>query len=126
MSDKFCDLCCCKGTEKVGFVQKNFLCPLLGRNICEVCCHYEVMGGVGAEDTFEELCKKSERTPQEAHAACVACPNGGPDLDEIPKAIYIRPGAEQQNEEFEQGWQARLDWLNKKEKNKNEENDGAL
>lgn len=123
MTEKFCDLCGCDGTENFGYVQKSFPCPLLGRNICGTCCQAEIMGGLGAEDTFRDLCKKSERTPQEAHAACVACPNGGPELDELPEVIYVRPGAEKENEEFEQTWQARLDWLNGKKNQKEKENE---
>jgi hypothetical protein len=123
MADRFCELCDCDGTENLGFVETNFHCPLLGGKICGTCCQAEIMGGMGAPDTFKELCKKSERTPQEAHAACVACPNGGPELNELPKAIYIKPGAEEENEEFEQSWQERLDWLNRKEKEK--ESDGT-
>lgn len=123
MTEKFCDLCACDGTENLGFVEKRFLCPLLGRHICGTCCQADIMGGLGAQDTFRELCEKSERTPQEAHAACVACPNGGPALDVLPEAIYVRPGAEKESEEFEQGWQARLDWLNKNKNEKEKEND---
>jgi hypothetical protein len=125
MSDKFCDLCDCDGAPMGDYAEKNYPCPLLDRNICETCCQAEVMGGMGAPDTFLELCKKSERTPQEAHAACVACPNGGPGLDRVPKVIYIKPGTEDESREFEENWQARLDWLNRN-KNKNEkENDGT-
>lgn len=109
-AEKFCELCVC--TSKGIFREENWLCPLIGRNICEVCCQAEVAGGMGAPDTLREICKLSERTEPEVHAACVACVHGGPQLNEPPKALYVKPGAEEQNDHFIENWKSRLDWLN--------------
>lgn len=117
-AEKFCELCACDGPGPEELDNKSWPCPLLGRNICSTCCQHEIEGGMGAEDTLREMCKKSERTPQEVHAACVACPHGGPGLDTQPEVLYVKPGKEQEHKGFMEGWKSRLEWLNGNRKGK--------
>lgn len=100
MTEPFCVLCPCKGEpvswthpvsgETVTHKEKNWPCPLLGGNICDACCTAELMAGFGASDTLREVCQKSRKTAAEVHAACVACPHGGPECDEPMKLIAVR------------------------------------
>lgn len=48
------------------------------------------MGGMGSSFMLREVCQKSRKTRAEVHAACVACPHGGPELDEPMELIAVR------------------------------------
>ena len=88
MSKKvFCALCSCKDHKDMGKgIDKNFKCPLVGK-ICSVCCHHEFDGGMGAQDTAQEVYKISGRRPVEAFAICRTCPYGGKIMDKAVMAL---------------------------------------
>jgi len=110
---RFCEVCDCQACDDFPGEAGNesWSCPLLGgNNICDTCCQVELAGGMGAPDTLETMGKKAKKTPQEVHAICVRCRHGGKKLDEMPVAIYKRPGTEA-DASFEDGWRQRLLWL---------------
>lgn len=110
MTDRWCAVCPCKGPIE-GANPENWDCPLLGKKICDSCCTADLMGGMGAPDSLEEMCVLSKRTPQEVHAACRACPHGGPQVGELGKLIYENPDKKKENGEFEDAWKKKLQWL---------------
>jgi len=69
---------------------KNWMCPLLGKKICEVCCHIELEGGMGAPDTLREVCGMVKKTAPEVHKTCVKCRHGGKKLEKPPRLVSIR------------------------------------
>ena len=94
MPDKFCELCSCTGHPSEGMPKSlsgNRKCPVMGgKNICVVCCDYDLEGGMAAADTLKETCRISGKTPWEVHQGCVACPHGGPDLDKPHELVAFR------------------------------------
>jgi len=96
MSDRFCSECNISGKPlDLGdgnvHQEMNWECPLLGgAKICETCCQVELAGGMGAPDTLRETSRKTGKSAAEIHAICVACPHGGPDLEEPPKLVMAR------------------------------------
>jgi hypothetical protein len=93
---KFCSLCPCCGKdapelpESLKDLAQSYNCPLLKDKICATCCKYDLWGGMGAPDTLEEVCQKTGKTPQEVHAACMACQYGGPKLETPMKLVLAR------------------------------------
>ena len=102
--DRFCSECKCSGRpQDLGngnvHQEQNWECPLLGgAKICETCCQVELAGGMGAPDTLRETSRKTGKSASEIHAVCVACPHGGPGLDEPPTLLMAR-GADGQMHE---------------------------
>lgn len=93
MSEPYCRMCKCVGNPPgvPDDFNANWACPLLfGKTICQVCCHHDLNGGMGAEDTLLDMCRKSGKTPWEVHKACVACKHGGPGLDDPPVMMAFR------------------------------------
>lgn len=133
MTDRFCLECACSGEPQTftnpktkraeTWREENWRCPLLGGNICETCCRVELAGGMGAPDTLRGMMKRTGKTAVEIHAVCLACPHGGPALDEPPKLISARdengnlatsgPAFEAHDREFRKDWGARLGGLKK-------------
>ena len=120
----FCAECSCTGEpQDLGngkiHQEKNWACPLLGgKMICETCCYHELAGGMGAPDTLREMSKKTEKSPAEIHATCVACPHGGPEIDEPPRLISVRgsdgkyhksgPEFDAHERDAQEGWREQL------------------
>jgi hypothetical protein len=112
----FCATCECDGKpEDLGdgkiHREENWDCPLLGAKICDTCCTAELAAGTGAPDFLEEMCKRTKKSPQEIFKTCVGCPHGGPEYNKLPKAIYVRPGAEEENKRFDEAVAKQLRWL---------------
>lgn len=108
---KWCALCECDGHGPANPEEPSFDCPLLGKKICETCCSAELMGGMGAPDTVDQVCKTTGKTPQEVHRVCLACPHGGPGVGELGELIYSDPNKKKENEEFQDQWKHKLEWL---------------
>jgi hypothetical protein len=123
MSNPFCLECSCSGKPidlgngKI-HQEKNWDCPLLGGTICETCCQVKLAGGMGASDTLEGMVRKTGKSATEVHAICVACPHGGPDLDEPPRLtvacaesgemVTSGPEFEEAEREFREYWALRF------------------
>ncbi len=124
---RFCTECSCSGEpEDLGngkvHQEKHWACPLFGGvMICETCCQVELAGGMGAPDTLRNASKRTEKSPAEIHATCVACPHGGPELDVPPKLLTVRgsdgkyhesgPEFEAQDQAVREGWIEQLNQL---------------
>lgn len=90
MKKRFCALCRCTSHSDMPLdLRKNWVCPILGKKICKVDCHYEVSGGTGAPDTLRQVCKMMGMSPQAIHAACVKCRHGGKTLDRPGRIVAI-------------------------------------
>lgn len=107
----WCALCECVGPDPAQPQEPTFDCPLLGKKICETCCGAELMGGMGAPDTLDQVCQTTQKTPREVHAICKACPHGGPEVGELGELVYSNPEKKKENEEFQEQWEKRLKWL---------------
>lgn len=86
IAKRFCLECRCTGEpEDIGggqvYVEKNWHCPLLGGNLCEICCQTELRAGKGFPDTLGAVSRKTGKTATEIHAICMECPYGGSSLD---------------------------------------------
>lgn len=107
----WCSLCDCNEPHKWLPEEPSFQCPLLRKKICETCCAHELMGGMGAGDTLEQVSKLTSKTPQEIYQTCKACEHGGPEVGELGEPIYINPDKKEESEEFQAQWKQKLEWL---------------
>jgi hypothetical protein len=71
---------------------QNWHCPLLGANICDVCCNCELMAGSGAPDTLRDVCAVTKKTPQEVYQACSKCEHFT-TLEDF-ETVSVAPGKE--------------------------------
>lgn len=133
--ERFCSECRCSGeSQDLGngkvHQERHWSCPLLGGPICETCCEVELAGGMGAPDTLDGFVMKTGKAPAEIHAICVACPHGGPALEEPWGLIAARgsdgemhesgPEFEAHDREFRQEWAARLKELKSDDHKRNQ------
>jgi hypothetical protein len=124
MTDRFCLECQISG-EPIDLgkgkvhQERNWECPLLGgAKICETCCQVELAGGMGAPDTLRETSRKTGKSASEIHSICVACPHGGPELEEPPRLLSARgndgklhesgPEFDSHDRKFRESWDAQL------------------
>lgn len=93
MSDPFCVLCSCNGKPQWegDRSEQNWHCPLLNKNICEICCHYEVRGGMEwmFEDTVAGVRRDTGKSLAELQVTCAACPHGGDRFRDPPLVIQV-------------------------------------
>jgi hypothetical protein len=120
---KYCELCnCTSHSDMPKHLKENWACPLLGgKNICEVDCHFEVSGGMGAPDTLRQVMTLSGKSAWEVRQACIACPKGGKKLEHPPEIVAIlgKDGKrissgqelERAQKRCEKEWRARLEMM---------------
>lgn len=89
---KYCELCnCTSHSDMPKHLKGNWACPLLGgKNICEVDCHFEVSGAMGAPDTLRQVMTISGKSAWDVRQTCIACPKGGKKFEKEPVLLAIQ------------------------------------